>query len=583
MITKLLSSRSLLTQFLVFNLLAFIILGFFTFLYLKAIQPELIAKQSSKHLRIIKNIEANLNIKKIDINKENLKSFLTEYKYLFDEVDQIRFVDKNNNILFDSIFLDIDQNVFYKTSQVDQISLNEKEENAKITANNDIKKDLVNDPFFKKHTQRFTEENSFSAFEQLKKNFIVHTFFNLSLENEYPLFIIVSEVSNEIMLAVEERKNFVLRSVIVVAIVISIFSLFLNAYIIKPIRLLNIFANDTSPEKKNMNVVHKIETRTDEIGNLSRSLNEMTSKLYNRIDLAEIAIFSLFLNAYIIKPIRLLNIFANDTSPEKKNMNVVHKIETRTDEIGNLSRSLNEMTSKLYNRIDLAERFASDLTHEIRNPLASLKGASELLNNTSDNLKREKLLKIVSNDVDRIERLITDYSQVLKDEASQSRSIPKDFDLVSVIESVIEDFNTDTKTMDKNISIRFENLLQNNKAIIFGIESRIEQVIANVLENAISFSPIKSEVEISLSKKNNLVQMLIRDKGPGFDEKNVNKIFERFYSDRPDLSSVNHSGLGLNIVKNIIDSHKGSIEAYNYYKNKKLGGAVIDIKLPSKN
>jgi len=296
-----------------------------------------------------------------------------------------------------------------------------------------------------------------------------------------------------------------------------------------------------------------------------------------------ISIFSLFLNAYIIKPIRLLNIFANDTSPEKKNMNVVHKIETRTDEIGNLSRSLNEMTSKLYNRIDLAERFASDLTHEIRNPLASLKGASELLNNTSDNLKREKLLKIVSNDVDRIERLITDYSQVLKDEASQSRSVPKDFDLVSVIESVIEDFNTDTKTMDKNISIRFENLLQNNKAIIFGIESRIEQVIANVLENAISFSPIKGEVEISLSKKNNLVQMLIRDKGPGFDEKNVNKIFERFYSDRPDLSSVNHSGLGLNIVKNIIDSHKGSIEAYNYYKNKKLGGAVIDIKLPSKN
>ena len=111
MITKLLSSRSLLTQFLVFNLLAFIILGFFTFLYLKAIQPELIANQSSKHLRIIKNIEANLNIKKIDNNKEYLKSFLTEYKYLFDEVDQIIFVDKNNKILLNSNFLDIEQNV----------------------------------------------------------------------------------------------------------------------------------------------------------------------------------------------------------------------------------------------------------------------------------------------------------------------------------------------------------------------------------------------------------------------------------------------------------------------------------------
>ncbi len=138
MITKLLSSRSLLTQFLVFNLLAFIILGFFTFLYLKAIQPELVSKQSDKHLRIIKNIEANLNIKKINIEKESLKIFLTEYKYLFDEIDQIRFVDKNNNILFDSIFLDIDQNVFLKTSPIDQIRLNDKEENLKIDENNDI-------------------------------------------------------------------------------------------------------------------------------------------------------------------------------------------------------------------------------------------------------------------------------------------------------------------------------------------------------------------------------------------------------------------------------------------------------------
>ena len=187
MITKLLSSRSLLTQFLVFNLLAFIILGFFTFLYLKAIQPELVSKQSDKHLRIIKNIEANLNIKKINIDKESLKIFLTEYKYLFDEIDQIRFVDKNNNILFDSIFLDIDQNVFLKTSPIDQIRLNDKEENLKIGENNDIKKDLVNDPFFKKYTQKFKEENSFSVFELLKKNFIVHTFFNLSLENKYPL------------------------------------------------------------------------------------------------------------------------------------------------------------------------------------------------------------------------------------------------------------------------------------------------------------------------------------------------------------------------------------------------------------
>ena len=116
---------------------------------------------------------------------------------------------------------------------------------------------------------------------------------------------------------------------------------------------------------------------------------------------------------------------------------------------------------------------------------------------------------------------------------------------------------------------------------MFGVESRIEQVVANVLENAVSFSPNNAEVILSIAKKNKdkEVEILVTDKGPGFDEKNVSKIFERFYSDRPDDSSVNHSGLGLNIVKNIIDSHKGSIKAYNFSK-KSNSGAVIDIQLP---
>ena len=122
---------------------------------------------------------------------------------------------------------------------------------------------------------------------------------------------------------------------------------------------------------------------------------------------------------------------------------------SRDDEIGNLSRSLTNMTTKLYQRIELAERSASDLTHEIRNPLASLKSASELLNTTKDEEKKIKLLKILSNDVERIERLITDYSQVLKDEASQSRSVAKEFNLRETIESVIEDFNVDPKNLEK--------------------------------------------------------------------------------------------------------------------------------------
>ena len=512
MIIRLLSSRSLLTQFLVFNLFVFIILSFFTFLYLKAIQPELILKQSDKHLRVIKNIEANLNIQKINSNGKELKIFLIKSKFLLDEVDQITFLDKEKNILFDSIFLDIDQDVFSKPLKIEEYTLSNIPKKDTVLVNN-LKQDLTNKNFFSEQISRLDDENSFGVTELVNKNFVVHTFSKILLENKETLLIVISEVSNEIMLAVEERKNFVLRSVLVTAIIISIFSFFLNAYIIKPIRVLNVFANQASSERKK---------------------NQLSNQ-----------------------------------------------IENRDDEIGNLSRSLRDMTNSLYDRIDLAERFASDLTHEIRNPLASLKGASELLNNTNDNSQRDKLLKIISNDVERIERLITDYSQVLKDEASQSRSVTKEFDLIPVIKSVIEDFNTDIKTLDKNITINFKNILSLSQAKIFGVESRIEQVIANILENAVSFSPNNEEVKLSIIKKNNDkdLEILVTDKGPGFDEKNVSKIFERFYSDRPDMSSVNHSGLGLNIVKNIIDSHKGSIEAYNFSKEPN-SGAVIDIKLP---
>ena len=156
MIARLLSSRSLLTQFLVFNLFIFIILSFFTFLYLKAIQPELISKQSNKHLRVIKNIEANLNIQKINIQKEQLKSFLIKSKFLFDEIDQIKFLDKENNLLLDSVLLDIEQGVFSRPSRIEEYTLKStpKEE---IILKNDLKQNSVNSNFLRQQTQRLVD------------------------------------------------------------------------------------------------------------------------------------------------------------------------------------------------------------------------------------------------------------------------------------------------------------------------------------------------------------------------------------------------------------------------------------------
>ena len=509
MITNLLSTKSLLRQFLAFNLFVFLILGFFTFLYLLAIEPELINKKSKKHQNIIENIKLNITNQKINLDSNNLENYLYRSNFILDEVDQIRFFNINKEIIVDSSVIDINKRSLFITERIETLGINETlNQDQKQTKKKNTTKIVL--PFLKDVNSKLNQKFYISS-EMRNKNFIIHTSSIINSDKDN-VIITISEISNEISIAVQERKNFVLRSVLIAAIVIMIFSLFLNNYIIKPIRSLNFFAKQISFDNPN-------------------SINQIGIE-FNK----------------------------------------------RDDEIGNLSNSLSDMTNKLYQRIELAERFASDLTHEIRNPLASLKGASDLLNLTKDEKQKVKLLKILSNDVERIERLITDYSQVLKDEASQSRAVAKNFDLVRLIESIIEDFNLDSINQKKNIKFIFDNQNKINKATIFGIESRIEQVIANLLDNSVSFSPIDSKITIDLYFDKNSYKILIKDQGPGFDENNLDKVFERFYSDRPDDQEGSHSGLGLNIVKNIIDSHKGFIKVYNKLNGE---GAVVDITLPA--
>jgi len=323
-------------------------------------------------------------------------------------------------------------------------------------------------------------------------------------------YIIVSEIANDILVAVDERKNFILRTVFSVALVILIFSVFLNKYILKPIKSLVLY---------------------------TKAIKEKDVK----IDKHE-------------------------------------KYLLRKDEVGQLSRSLNEMTEDLYKRINVAETFSSDLAHEIRNPLTSLKGASEVLENTSDNEKRKKLIKVISHDVERIERLITDYSQMLKDEASLSRAKMVKINLANVVNSVVEDFNSDLLNSKKNIRIDINSSNTNgSKLNVLGAEGKLEQIVANLLDNAVSFSPNNSKISVIYNKKSMDAQLVIEDEGPGFNEKNIDKVFDRFYSNRPEKFGE-HSGLGLNIVKNIVELHGGSIAASNKQENKK--GARIEVLFP---
>ena len=289
-----------------------------------------------------------------------------------------------------------------------------------------------------------------------------------------------------------------------------------------------------------------------------------------------IFIFSFVLNRYFLKPIKNLVTYTKIIREKSRKKTNIDVLKNRNDELGTLSTSLDDMTHELQKRISHAENFSSDLVHEIRNPLTSLKSASEILHETDNQTERRKLIDILEHDVQRIERLITDYSQMLKDEVALNKEQMKKINLKLIAKSVVDDFNNiyEAKRGIKIILSDLKNLEEYN---IYGIENRVEQIIANLLDNSISFSEDKKDIIVQLNKDNdkNIILKVI-DEGQGFKEKNTDKVFKRFYSNRPEKFGE-HSGLGLNIVKNLVDLHGGSIKASN---NPNQKGANVEIIFP---
>ena len=499
-------SASILRKFLLFNLGVFSILGLFTIVYLKAIQPSLIKKRTSNHYIVIDNTVDHLSRLNINFDAKEIKTFLLSTRFLFQSLDRVQFYSIAGDLIGDTNILDLDQNVFTRSDIIIEETIDgkikEKTNSKKLIKeqnNNSIKEVILNE----------YQNDPVTIAENIQNNFYVSTLSRIKLNGKDAGYIVVSEEANDILNAVEERKAFIIRTVLAVALVILIFSLFLNKYILKPIGLLVSFSE-------------AIKKKSD-------------------------------------KNIDIKNFFV------------------REDEIGKLTKSIDEMTKELQKRTNRAETFSNDLAHEIRNPLASLKSASELLDKTTERMESEKLLKIINHDVERIERLITDYSQMLKDEASWSREQMNKVNLMEIINSVVDDFRQDLKNQNKNIQINIkEKIISKNGYYILGIENRLEQVIANLLDNSVSFSEDNKKIEIEVEEISNNLVLLIKDQGPGFSETSPQKIFKRFYSNRP-KSFGKHSGLGLNIVKNIVELHKGTISASNR-PNKQ--GAQVEVLLP---
>ena len=289
-----------------------------------------------------------------------------------------------------------------------------------------------------------------------------------------------------------------------------------------------------------------------------------------------IFVFSFVLNRYFLKPIKNLVTYTKIIKEKSKKKTNIKELKSRNDELGTLSNSLDDMTNELQKRISHAENFSTDLVHEIRNPLTSLKSASEILQETEDYEQRIKLIDILNHDVQRIERLITDYSQILKDEVALSKEKMKKIDLREIAKSVVDDFNNIYETK-KSIQIILNDSNSQEEYFINGIENRIEQIIANLLDNSISFSENNKKIYVNVSKnENDKIILKVIDEGKGFKETNTKRIYDRFYSNRPD-NFGEHSGLGLNIVKNLVDLHGGTIYASNNITKK---GANVEIAFP---
>ena len=289
-----------------------------------------------------------------------------------------------------------------------------------------------------------------------------------------------------------------------------------------------------------------------------------------------IFVFSFVLNRYFLKPIKNLVSYTKTIKEKNKKRINITELKSRNDELGTLSNSLDDMTNELQKRISHAENFSTDLVHEIRNPLTSLKSASEILHETENKDQRAKLIDILNHDVQRIERLITDYSQILKDEVALSKEKMKKIDLKMIAKSVVDDFNNIYETK-RDIKIVLNDINNLEEYYINGIENRVEQIIANLLDNSISFSDNSKKILVEFSKNDNEETILkVIDEGKGFKEKSTKKIFDRFYSNRPD-NFGEHSGLGLNIVKNLVDLHGATITASNNIAQR---GANVEIIFP---
>ena len=287
-------------------------------------------------------------------------------------------------------------------------------------------------------------------------------------------------------------------------------------------------------------------------------------------------LLSLFVTNTITEPMRRLAEAAERVRRGVKSRQEIPDFSDRSDEIGHLSGALRDMTKALYSRIEAIEHFAADVAHELKNPLTSLRSAVETLPIANTDAARDRLLAIVKHDVARLDRLISDISDASRLDAELARADMESVDVADILQTVVEIARVIERDHDVTVTLEKRLAPGNDPARrrwrVLGNDSRLGQVFNNLVDNALSFSRPGGEVRVLLRPERargaggqqiDGYEIIVDDDGPGIPEGAFERVFERFYTDRPEQGFGNNSGLGLSISRQIVEAHGGRIRALN--------------------
>ena len=318
---------------------------------------------------------------------------------------------------------------------------------------------------------------------------------------------------------------------------------------------------------------------TDNDRDFTRTVRKQRRSL--ALALGMVAILSVFLSLFlartIVRPLRRIAIAAHRVRLGRAREVRVPRLPSRRDEIGTLARAVSDMSQSLRHRIDNIEAFAADVTHELKNPLASLRSAVDSLDRVSDPALRTQLVDVIRQDVIRLDRLIGDISEAARTDAELARARFEPVDLGVLIGHIVASWETRRET--GSVRLAFARP-RRASTVVLGEPNRLARAIENLIDNAISFSPPEGLVEVAATKVGGEILVRIDDEGPGVPPEQREAIFNRFHSVRPAVESFGrHSGLGLAIARAIVEGHDGEIDVTD--RDDAPSGARFIITLPA--